>query len=93
MLNGNNTDRTSHPSHIPFLNKELLWTNKTVIAASSAAIVGVISGYPFDSVKTRLQTQHYNSITACVKQTYKEEGVRGFFRGIIILNSAQNTVY
>ena len=31
-----------------------------------------------------MQTEPYDSITACVRQTYKEEGVRGFFRGIII---------
>ncbi|KAI8082504.1 mitochondrial carrier domain-containing protein, partial [Gilbertella persicaria] len=56
---------------------------RTVIAASTAAVVGVVSGYPFDSIKTRLQTQHYDSIAACIKQTYKEEGFRGFFRGVI----------
>ncbi|KAI9488005.1 glycoside hydrolase superfamily [Zychaea mexicana] len=63
--------------------RELLWSNKTVIAASSAAVVGVIAGYPFDSVKTRMQTEPYGSITACVRQTYREEGVRGFFRGVL----------
>ncbi|KAI8887858.1 mitochondrial carrier, partial [Backusella circina FSU 941] len=70
---------------LPFrsLYEELLWANRTVIAASSAAVVGVISGYPFDSIKTRLQTQHYDSINACIKQTYKEEGIRGFFRGVV----------
>ncbi|KAI7902880.1 mitochondrial carrier domain-containing protein [Cokeromyces recurvatus] len=55
----------------------------TIVAASSAAIAGVVSGYPFDSIKTRLQTQSYNSITTCIKITYKEEGIRGFFRGVL----------
>lgn len=57
--------------------------NKTVIAASSAAIIGVAAGYPFDSVKTRMQTEPYKSIAACVRHTYQEEGVRGFFRGML----------
>ncbi|KAL1933385.1 hypothetical protein VTP01DRAFT_7475 [Rhizomucor pusillus] len=63
--------------------QELLWANKTVIAASSAAIIGVAAGYPFDSVKTRMQTEPYKSIAACVRHTYQEEGVRGFFRGML----------
>ncbi|KAI8983504.1 mitochondrial carrier domain-containing protein [Pilobolus umbonatus] len=71
--------------HLPIRSvyEELLWANRTILAASSAAIVGVISGYPFDSIKTRLQTQPYDSISACIKQTYKEEGIRGFFRGVL----------
>ncbi|KAG0193268.1 hypothetical protein DFQ28_005886 [Apophysomyces sp. BC1034] len=52
--------------------------NRTILAASSAAVVGVLAGYP-----TRMQTQPYDSIGACVKQTYREEGFRGFFRGIV----------
>ncbi|KAI9313397.1 mitochondrial carrier domain-containing protein, partial [Dichotomocladium elegans] len=57
--------------------------NRTVLAASCAAITSVLSGFPFDSVKTRMQTHHYNSILDCVKITYREEGARGFFRGMI----------
>ncbi|KAI8341402.1 mitochondrial carrier domain-containing protein [Chlamydoabsidia padenii] len=75
--------RRVHPLPYQSILDELLWANKTVIAASSAAVVGVLAGYPFDSVKTRLQTQHYDSMGACIKQTYKEEGFRGFFRGIL----------
>ncbi|RCI03409.1 hypothetical protein CU098_005896 [Rhizopus stolonifer] len=73
----------THPLPFRSIYQEILWTNRTVIAASTAAVVGVVSGYPFDSIKTRLQTQHYDSIAACIKQTYKEEGFRGFFRGVI----------
>ncbi|KAI8640048.1 hypothetical protein BD408DRAFT_325456, partial [Parasitella parasitica] len=73
--------RKLHPLPFQSIYKEVLWANRTIIAASAAAVVGVVSGYPFDSIKTRLQTQHYNSMAACIKQTYSEEGVRGFFRG------------
>ncbi|OBZ80141.1 hypothetical protein A0J61_11810, partial [Choanephora cucurbitarum] len=64
------------PCHLNQYTKRLYGvSNRTIVAASAAAVVGVISGYPFDSIKTRLQTQHYDSIGACIKQTYKDEGI------------------
>ncbi|KAI9270551.1 mitochondrial carrier domain-containing protein [Phascolomyces articulosus] len=30
-----------------------------------------------------MQTEPYDSIKACVRQTYREEGIRGFFRGVL----------
>ncbi|KAG2225090.1 hypothetical protein INT45_011772, partial [Circinella minor] len=76
-------NRALHPLPYRSIFQECLWCNKTVVAASSAAVVGVIVGYPFDSIKTRMQTEPYNSIKSCVRQTYREEGVRGFFRGVL----------
>ncbi|CAO3681331.1 unnamed protein product [Rhizopus microsporus] len=73
---------------------------RTVIAASSAAVISVLAGFPFDSIKTRMQTHHYNSIMSCVRMTYAEEGARGFFRGMIpplitvsIIKSASFSIY
>lgn len=37
--------------------------------------------FQFDSVKTRMQTHSYNSIMDCVRKTYAEERLGGFFRG------------
>ncbi|KAI9481157.1 MAG: hypothetical protein EXX96DRAFT_447319, partial [Benjaminiella poitrasii] len=74
-------ERKVHPLPFHSIYQEILWANRTIIAASAAAIVGVVSGYPFDSIKTRLQTQNYDSISSCIKRTYKDEGIRGFFRG------------
>ncbi|RKP25583.1 mitochondrial carrier domain-containing protein, partial [Syncephalis pseudoplumigaleata] len=54
--------------------------NRTVVAASCAAVTSVFCGFPFDSVKTRMQTHNYRSLTDCVRKTYRVEGVRGFFR-------------
>ncbi|KAI9248300.1 mitochondrial carrier domain-containing protein [Phascolomyces articulosus] len=62
---------------------DIVVANRTALAASCAAVTSVLSGFPFDSVKTRMQTHHYNSLMECVKITYKEEGARGFFRGMI----------
>ncbi|OZJ06159.1 hypothetical protein BZG36_01061 [Bifiguratus adelaidae] len=73
------------PHMLPYreLFQNILAEHRTIIAASSAAIVGVTSGFPFDSVKTRMQTHNYSSIVDCVKHTYAEEGLRGFFRGMV----------
>ncbi|KAI9141259.1 mitochondrial carrier domain-containing protein [Paraphysoderma sedebokerense] len=62
---------------------ELLHNNRTVIAASCAAVVGVIAGFPFDSVKTRMQAFNYPSLNDCIKSTYRAEGLQGFFRGML----------
>lgn len=64
-------------------NYKFLQTNRTVVAASTGAAISVLAGFPFDSVKTRMQTHHFDSILSCVKVTYAEEGARGFFRGMI----------
>ncbi|KAI8377605.1 mitochondrial carrier domain-containing protein [Radiomyces spectabilis] len=86
--------------HQPDVWKQLLWSNRTVVAASSAAVTSVLAGFPFDSVKTRMQTHHYDSILDCVRKTYQEEGARGFFRGMIpplvtvsIIKSVSFSVY
>ncbi|KXS20592.1 mitochondrial carrier [Gonapodya prolifera JEL478] len=57
--------------------------NRTAVAATASALVGVAVGYPFDSIKTRMQTADYPSMRACVKDTYKTEGLGGFYRGCL----------
>lgn len=70
--------------------------NKTVIAASMASISSVIMGSPFDSIKVRMQTQGANSTYSsswhCAKLIFKQEGVRGFFRGILVPLTSVNLV-
>ncbi|KAG1174954.1 hypothetical protein G6F70_002339 [Rhizopus microsporus] len=46
-------ERKIHPLPFQFLYQEILWANRTVIAASAAAVVGVISGYPVKHVSNR----------------------------------------
>ncbi|KAG2181064.1 hypothetical protein INT43_008646, partial [Umbelopsis isabellina] len=99
----NKSDQRPHNPHVhPYreIGIELLWTHRTVVAASSAAVVGVAAGFPFDSIKTRMQTHHYDSMLQCVKHTYSEEGMRGFFRGMLpplitvsIIKSVSFSVY
>ncbi|ORY64389.1 integral membrane ornithine transporter of mitochondria [Pseudomassariella vexata] len=55
---------------------------RTEVSASSASVLSTITAFPLDSVKTRLQTYPYNGFLDCVRKTYREEGMRGFFRGV-----------
>ena len=52
-----------------------------MLAGGAQAILTTIVGYPFDLVKSRLQANLYNNSFECVKQTFKNEGLRGLYRG------------
>ncbi|KAJ2909879.1 hypothetical protein GGI21_001432 [Coemansia aciculifera] len=43
----------------------------------------MLVGYPFDSLKTRMQTHHYPSLLACARKSITEEGIRGLYRGLL----------
>ncbi|PVU88934.1 hypothetical protein BB559_003492 [Furculomyces boomerangus] len=80
--------------------KRLLYENRIWMSAATAAICGVVTGYPFDSLKTRMQAYQYTSIWRCAKATITEEGFRGFYRGILpplftisVSKSASFTIY
>lgn len=55
---------------------------KPTIMSYTASLVTIFSGYPLDTLKTRMQTHKFNSTFDCFKQTLKHEGVTGLFRGI-----------
>ncbi|CDU23871.1 related to carnitine/acylcarnitine translocase [Sporisorium scitamineum] len=63
---------------------EFLLANRTVVTAGTASLVSTAASFPFDSVKSRLQVRDYPSIWACAKSVVREEGFRGFFRGVTI---------
>lgn len=54
----------------------------TAIGAGTASFASTLVGFPFDSVKTRMQTYRFKSLWHCVSSTYATEGVPGFFRGV-----------
>lgn len=53
------------------------------ILAYGASLASTLVGYPFDTVKVRMQTHsHFRGYIDCTRRTYISEGVRGFFRGV-----------
>ncbi|ELW47226.1 Solute carrier family 25 member 47 [Tupaia chinensis] len=50
---------------------------------SLSGVCGVAVGYPLDTVKVQIQTEpKYSGIWHCVRDTYRRERVRGFYRGL-----------
>ncbi|KAI9505590.1 mitochondrial carrier domain-containing protein, partial [Coemansia spiralis] len=60
-----------------------LYENRTLASAITAAVTGMLVGYPFDSLKTRMQTHQYQSLLACARRSISEEGVAGLYRGLL----------
>ena len=64
---------------------------KNLIAGGFGGVCLVIAGHPLDTVKVRLQTMPipgpgsvaiYNGTFDCIKKTFHNEGLRGFFKGM-----------
>ncbi|KAH8376684.1 hypothetical protein KR093_000899 [Drosophila rubida] len=64
---------------------------KSFIAGGFGGMCSVLTGYPLDTIKVRLQTMplpaageppQYKGIIDCAVKTFSTEGVRGFYRGI-----------
>ncbi|KAG7672182.1 hypothetical protein Ndes2526B_g06834 [Nannochloris sp. 'desiccata'] len=54
------------------------------LAGAAAGSANIVTGYPFDTVKVRLQASicHYNSPWACFRSIVNHEGFHGLFRGL-----------
>ncbi|KAI9334876.1 mitochondrial carrier domain-containing protein [Obelidium mucronatum] len=53
------------------------------IAGGCGGVSNVLIGYPFDTLKVKLQTSNeYKGLVDCFKQTIAKSGVRGLYRGI-----------
>lgn len=62
---------------------EALLPYRATILAYGTSFVATTIGFPFDTVKTRMQTyKKFSSYLDCIVKTYRAEGVQGFFRGI-----------
>jgi len=53
------------------------------LAATCATIVSSMVGYPFDTIKTRLQVGNYKSSLECLTLTVSKEGIRGLYHGAV----------
>lgn len=61
----------------------LLLPYKPTILAYLTSLISTTIGFPFDTVKTRMQTyKQFSSYLNCIVSTFKHEGIRGFYRGI-----------
>ncbi|XP_077567191.1 solute carrier family 25 member 47-A [Stigmatopora nigra] len=55
------------------------------VSGSLAGACGLAVGYPLDTVKVRIQTQRqFTGIWHCISSTFSNEGVRGFFKGMLL---------
>ncbi|KAH7929725.1 hypothetical protein BV22DRAFT_1102220 [Leucogyrophana mollusca] len=64
---------------------DILRRNKSVVCALSASYISTFAGYPLDSLKSRLQTTKTRiSVVRLAGLVYREEGVKGFYRGLWI---------
>eukprot|EP01063_Lacrimia_lanifica_P034256 TRINITY_DN6292_c0_g1_i1.p1 TRINITY_DN6292_c0_g1~~TRINITY_DN6292_c0_g1_i1.p1 ORF type:complete len:290 (+),score=96.07 TRINITY_DN6292_c0_g1_i1:67-936(+) len=58
---------------------------KDIAAGTASGICSKLIEYPFDTVKTRLQTDssgRYSGAMDCLKSTYQTEGLKGIYRGV-----------
>ncbi|XP_056458992.1 mitochondrial folate transporter/carrier-like [Gadus macrocephalus] len=55
-----------------------------ITMAALSKIFAVATTYPYQVVRARLQDQHnkYNGVTDVIRRTWRNEGARGFYKGI-----------
>ncbi|KAI8813410.1 mitochondrial carrier domain-containing protein [Cladochytrium replicatum] len=82
MPEGEDDPLAGHSWDIQTSVDRFLYNNEIVLAATSASILSVLAGYPFDSLKTRMQAYRFPSAWVCLTQTYAAEGLAGFYRGV-----------
>jgi solute carrier family 25 (mitochondrial carnitine/acylcarnitine transporter), member 20/29 len=55
---------------------------EAIAAGSISGWIAIFVCYPFDNIRTRLQTEHFGlSLKDSVKQVYRTNGVLGFYKG------------
>lgn len=52
------------------------------VGGTIGGFLQAISSHPLDTVKARLQSGMYRSSISCISHTWRNEGLRGFFRGV-----------
>lgn len=67
-----------------FIGKERLSTLEYMCAASLAKAIAVSCTFPYQVVRSRMQDQHrsYDGNIDVIKTTFRNEGIRGFYKGI-----------
>ena len=57
--------------------------NNHQIAGFLGGMTGAVIAHPIDTIRVRYQTINYPNIIETVKDTYKQSGIRGFYRGLM----------
>ncbi|CAD8134728.1 unnamed protein product [Paramecium pentaurelia] len=76
-------------SYIYIIQKTFTFLPEPVVLLFSGGIAGaasVMCNTPVDVIKTQMQglrAHQYNGVLDCCKQTYLQEGVRGFYKGTV----------
>jgi solute carrier family 25 (mitochondrial carnitine/acylcarnitine transporter), member 20/29 len=87
-VNGSTPPLSSSSSFLPLKNPALI----NYLAGVCGGVSVVLVGHPFDTTKTRMQTApqgYYRNTVDVVKQTWKFEGLRGFYKGMMSPLSGQ----
>lgn len=56
-----------------------------LLAGTVSGCLGIVTGHPLDTIKVRLQARGhlYSGPLKCILHTYRSEGMRGFFKGLV----------
>jgi len=56
-----------------------------IFFAATSKLIAAVTTYPYQVVRARLQDQnsHHNRALECIRDTYRNEGVRGFYKGLV----------
>ena len=90
MFSGNLTNcvRVVPKSGIQFMtfNWAKKYTESNFLAGAISGIITATSVYPLEVIRTRLSVQEnnkkYNGIVDCSKKMYRNQGIKGFYRGL-----------
>ncbi|XP_072176188.1 solute carrier family 25 member 32-like [Diadema setosum] len=77
--------KKTYNSHMNLPPNGQLGAMEYITFAALSKMFAVVTTYPYQVVRSRLQDQHakYNSVLGTVKTTYRGEGWRGFYKGLL----------
>lgn len=55
---------------------------RRLVGGTIGGVMQAASSHPLDTIKSRVQNGLFPSISSCVRHTWREEGLRGFYRGV-----------
>ena len=72
-----------YKEHIENYNNAKITKLQSLFGGMSVGLINVLTNNPIDVIRTRLQSDHSNSVIDCVKKTYKEGIIKGFYSGTV----------